>query len=369
MLQDDTMAELAQQTLDTREVLKLDPYNPRLRLAEEGKSQDELIAIMLARFKVEEVGESIVSAGWLNQDPLIAVEEDGEKRIVEGNRRLTAVKLLLNPELAPDNRRNRWRALSSAVRPETREAIKSLNVRLFESRDDPEVSSYIGFRHVTGVLPWPALEKASYIARLAGRGLSYRDLAQKLGSYPSHVRRHHVAFQLVEQAQDWEIDGAAQMGNAFGVLLRSLQTEGVVTFLGIDPSDNTRENLRPVPTGRKEQFQQFIEWTFGTEEKKKILPESRELTNWSKILLSPDAVRYLELTPEPRFAKAWSLSGGEGESLADSLWKASYLLADAVPLVSEHRSEEAILDAARACERFMAQISKTLTADEVTPRA
>jgi hypothetical protein len=355
------MSGFEERTLDALDDLNLDPLNPRLRQEEEGVDQPELIRIMLARFKIEEIAESILAAGWLEQDPLIAVEEAGRIRVIEGNRRLTAVKLLLDPRQAPKARQARWNSLSSELDDQVRQSITALRVRVYQSRDDPEVSSYIGFRHVTGVLPWPALEKASYIARLAGKGASYRELAEKLGSYPSHVARHHVAHQLVEQAKLWEIDGSSEMGNAFGVLLRALQTQGVRTFIGLRQSEEPIENLRPIADRNKEDLQDFVKWTFGTGSSTRVLPEPRELTRWSKILLSPAAVRYLRNADEPRFDRAWARSGGESEAIADALWKAAYLLADVLPLINEHKDEQSIQEAAREFNRYMKQINALVT--------
>jgi hypothetical protein len=229
-------------------------------------------------------------------------------------------------------------------------------VRVYGSRDDKVVTSYIGYRHVAGVLPWPAQEKASYIARLADQGLSYAEIAEKLGSYPGHMRRHHLAFQLVGQAESWQTSGARQMGEAFGVLLRALQTEGIPSFIGLRPAEDPSKNVRPIPDDNKSEFEKFVRWTFGTEEAEKVLPESRELTRWGKILGSAPAIRYLSTANAPRFDRAWSLSGGEAESLSDMLWEASYLLADAVALVPEHLDDTSVVDAIRQCARFMRQI-------------
>ncbi|WAC70207.1 ParB/RepB/Spo0J family partition protein [Microbacterium sp. SL75] len=354
------MPNFETRTLDSLTELRLDPFNPRLRKEEEGSSEAAIVKIMLDRFKVEEVAESITVAGWLEQDPLITVKEDGAYLVVEGNRRLTAVKLLLDPSLAPPTKQARWKQLAGSLRPAVRDEIKSLSVRVYPDRDDPEVSAYIGFRHVTGVLPWPALEKASYIARLASKGASYLELAEKLGSYPAHMARHHLAYQLVEQAQEWDIDGYEQMSNAFGVLLRALQTEGVRSFLELNPASEPFENLAPVPEHKKDAYKDFVKWTFGTDSQARVLPESRELTKWSKILLSPTAVRYLQNAEEPKFEKAWSRSGGESESIAGALWKASYLLADVVPLLSEHVDDPAVRDAAAEAYRYMKQIRSLL---------
>jgi len=80
--------------------LELDPRNPRLALAEEGSSQARLLEIMLDRFKVEELAESILSSGYNTFDPLVGWKDGATIKILEGNRRVAAIKCLLDPELA-----------------------------------------------------------------------------------------------------------------------------------------------------------------------------------------------------------------------------------------------------------------------------
>src|ERR1051325_9176599 len=75
--------------------LKLDPQNPRLSSAEEGSDQPKLIEIMIERFKIEEIAESIIAAGYLPFDPLIGLKENYSVTILEGNRRIAAIQLLL----------------------------------------------------------------------------------------------------------------------------------------------------------------------------------------------------------------------------------------------------------------------------------
>jgi hypothetical protein len=154
------------------------------------------------------------------------------------------------------------------------------------------------------------------------------------------------------------------MGDAFGVLLRALQTEGISDFIGLEAADEPAQNQRPISNGNRENFERFVRWTFGTDETEKILPESRMLTRWGKILSSVAAVRYLSNAREPRFDRAWSLSGGEAEALGDMLWEASYLLADAVALVPEHLDDAAVVDAIRQCARFMRQLEAARSQSE-----
>jgi hypothetical protein len=135
----------------------------------------------------------------------------------------------------------------------------------------------------------------------------------------------------------------------------------VRTFIGLRQSEEPIENLRPIADRNKEDLQDFVKWTFGTGSSTRVLPESRELTRWSKILLSPAAVRYLRNADEPRFDRAWARSGGESEAIADALWKAAYLLADVLPLINEHKDEQSIQEAAREFNRYMKQINALVT--------
>jgi ParB-like chromosome segregation protein Spo0J len=89
-----------------------------------------------------------------------------------------------------------------------RATIEQIEVIVYGDRDAADVAAYIGFRHVTGVLKWPSLEKAKYIARLVeDHGWTYERIAERLGSYPRHVERHYVAYRLVRQVSEEEIPG------------------------------------------------------------------------------------------------------------------------------------------------------------------
>src|SRR5437588_5813091 len=98
----------------------LDPHNPRLSQAEEGQSQPSLLQTMLTRFKLEELAESIVATGYVPFDPLIAFRDGSDIYILEGNRRIAALKLLLDPSLAPDKSRARWQQLNGGLTAERR---------------------------------------------------------------------------------------------------------------------------------------------------------------------------------------------------------------------------------------------------------
>jgi hypothetical protein len=337
--------------------LALDPYNPRLSRDEEGSSQSELLEIMLRRFQLDELAESMIAIGFQPFDPIVVTREKGKLVVLEGNRRVAVLKLLLRPESAPPRYESTWRAYRERLSHEAIDAIHEIGVRVYPRRDSPDVRAYIGFRHVTGVLTWPAFEKATFIAELVERqGWDFRRVAERLGSRAGSVEHHYVARQLVEQARDLEIPGHEQMEQRFGVLLRALQTASIREFLGITYTHDAATERSPVPEAKLQDLRDFVARTFGTDERRRVLPESRRLNDWGKILTSPAALGYMRRAPNPDFDLAFFRSGGQADSLAEALATASDRLQESVPLVSSHIGNPEVEQGVRDCALFLRQI-------------
>jgi hypothetical protein len=338
--------------------LLLDPQNPRLPPSERGKTQERIIELMIERFSISEIAESICSAGFQPIDPFLGFREKAKPYILEGNRRLATMKLLLIPELTPPRHARTWDEYRTRLSEESRKAMQLITVLMYRSRLQADVLAYIGYRHVNGVMSWDAEEKAAYIAQLVENpevGWSYKEIAQKLGSKPAYIEKLYVAHRLVEQAREDHVPGAPEMRANFGVLTRGLQSPGVVKFLGVTFPGDPEKSRRPATTPPRD-LQDFVRWTFGTEDEKPILEDSRDLTRWGQILESQDAVRYLRGTKDPRFERAYGKSGGIKEGLVDSLLAAADRLEEAVPLVRQHRADEQVQRAVERCADYMAQV-------------
>ena len=86
----------------TREglALELDRMNPRIPGIGNGRSTRDIVATLIEHEDVLALAKSIVDFGGLYpNERLIAVDEDRERVVVEGNRRLAALKLLHSPGL------------------------------------------------------------------------------------------------------------------------------------------------------------------------------------------------------------------------------------------------------------------------------
>ena len=82
-------------------LLDFDPHNPRL-LEDLVKKPTEaqVIKAMADMADLSELVESIASNGYIDIEPLIVQSAGTRYVVLEGNRRLAAIRLLQNPDLA-----------------------------------------------------------------------------------------------------------------------------------------------------------------------------------------------------------------------------------------------------------------------------
>ena len=136
--------------------LVLDKENPRLPKSMSNKSEVEIINFFLSDASLLELMLAIGINDFFEGEQLLVVEKNKKYIVVEGNRRLSAVKLLNNPSLA-----NILESKVEKVIEESKYFPTEIPCLVFPSKDD--ILKYLGFRHITGIKPWKLLEKARYI--------------------------------------------------------------------------------------------------------------------------------------------------------------------------------------------------------------
>ena len=162
--------------------LRLDPHNPRIPSAGMDLSERDLIAELVEHDRVYELAKSIAETGYHPIEALIVVEENGQKYVVEGNRRLAALKLLLSPEAAPDrNSENRFQRLSHRSDPKL---LRKVAVVVAPSRS--AAAPVIMARHTQAqVADWKPLMRAKFFWNLALSGLTVDEIVEGY-RVPSH---------------------------------------------------------------------------------------------------------------------------------------------------------------------------------------
>ena len=297
--------------------LYLDPMNPRLgrhRMSRE-TPQDKLLGIM-REWVLDELALSYLeSGGFWSHEPLIVVEEslyDEEHLVVvEGNRRLAALKALkLTSEGEPLSKK--WSSMLEDL-PVPEGLFNRVPYVLTDSRTD--VQAFLGFRHVTGIKQWDADEKAGFIAHLIDdQGMSYQQVARKIGSNTPTVRSHYIAYRVLLQTEETVEDFETEKADKRFTLLRmTLGTEGARQYLQIDNTAEPAAAKQPVPQDRLKNLAHFYYWLFGTSQIPNIVSDTRQVADFGKMLDSDEAIEYLETAKQPKFEVALRISGGDEE--------------------------------------------------------
>ncbi len=308
--------------------LKLDTSNPRFAAYEGGRrSPKNVIRYLLETADLREMVESIAANGYVDLEPLFVVDEDGdgEFTVIEGNRRVAAIRLLRNPDLAAE--------LGVTLPPMTAANAATLSratIRKVASREDAR--QFIGFKHINGPHKWDAFAKGKfaadwYRAELAA-GVTIRDIAQRLGDRHDTILRLVNGIYVLEQAKkeglfDLE-DRSPGRPFFFSHLYTALTRPQYREYLGLDVRWRQSEPVPdPVPSTHLSRLKQVLVWIYGsaTDELEPLIksqnPNIKEL---GEVLVNPIALKRLETTPDLR--KAYSEVTTRIKKFEESLIKA-----------------------------------------------
>ncbi len=240
--------------------LHFDWENPRL--SEYGitsKTPDEqIIEILWEAMDVQELVQSIKASGYFPHEPLIVTKEKDKLIVIEGNRRLAAVKVLLDNRIS---KKNGWeiQTISEAKKKE----LQNLPIFL-GSREDSW--RYLGFKHVNGPAKWTSYAKANYIADVHRKyKTSLEDIAYQIGDRHRTVQRLYRGLMVVEQAEREKVfdrEDGFQQRFYFSHMYTALDYDGFSSFLSLKPEKEESKN--PVPKNKLSELGELCLWLYGS---------------------------------------------------------------------------------------------------------
>jgi hypothetical protein len=243
------------------ERLLLDPNNPRLAEYALGNkpTQQELLKILWQKMAVDELAMSIGARGYFPHEPIF-VEEDGNKLVViEGNRRLAAVMVLLDPEA-------RKRLKITDLPSITPVAVKELRMLPVVRTTRKDLWQYLGFKHVNGPAKWGSYAKAQYIADVRQKfGVPLEVIAEQIGDRNRTVQRLYRAMMVIAQAEGagvFKREDRFKGSFSFSHLYTGLDYEGFKRFLNL--KDESAESSTPVPKNRLPELGELCGWIYGS---------------------------------------------------------------------------------------------------------
>jgi hypothetical protein len=266
------------------ELLRFDPQNPRFPSRFNSHDLNEVLLFMLQDAGLIDLMRSIAKQGFFPGEPLlVSPDPDGGDSliVVEGNRRLAACTLLVNPALAPANEK----AVSEIAAGADLSRVNPVPCLRFNTRE--EILKHLGYRHVTGIKEWDPLAKARFLDQQfelesGSVPVRLRSIARSIGSRSDYVGRLLTAYRLYLVLEDnnfFDIERLTETNINFSLIPSVLAYENIIAYLGLDSSqDIAMEGLN---LGRWEFLAKFI---FAQEKGRTRLGESRNIRQLADIL-------------------------------------------------------------------------------------
>ena len=257
--------------------LRLDRLNPRL-IGEDDRASDEAIVARLYRAAdLDELLQSITANGYMDIEPLVVMDDpearNGELIVLEGNRRLAALRLLREPDLA------RSIAASEGLRiaiPPIADPLRATldEVSVYPVANRERARSFIGFKHINGPAKWDAYAKARFAAEWykeeRSEGVDLAVIARAIGDKHDTIKRMVSAIYVLDQAKNeglFDIEDRHTRKFNFSHLYTALSRSQYMEYLGLgaawarhDPEPNQ------VPRERLEELRKVLVWIYGSRE-------------------------------------------------------------------------------------------------------
>ena len=259
------------------ERLRLDRRSPRWHGGTVAVSDEELVARLYRAAGLGELLQSISANGYMDIEPLLVMgdsdTDDGKLVVLEGNRRLAALRLLRETELAGRIASSQGHRITVPPIAETlRPTLDNVSVYPFASRE--RARPLIGFKHINGPAKWDAYAKARFAAEWykSGRseGIGLADIARAIGDLHDTIRRMVAAIYVLEQARDeglFDVEDRYVGRFNFSHLYAALSRYQYMKYLGLgsawpchDPGPNQ------IPREHLDSLRDVLVWLYGSKQ-------------------------------------------------------------------------------------------------------
>jgi hypothetical protein len=331
-------------------LLEFDRHNPRLVSSDVDLQRASDQVIMCELVKNADIGELITSIStntYLDIEPLIVTQKDtlkpGNYRVLEGNRRLCAIRFLQKPEIARDCRLSMPKDISQDVLDSIQE------VSVYGVNDEQEARAFIGFKHINGAHRWESYAKARFIAQWYQdeykQGITVEDIANKLGDENQQVRSLLSAMLVLQQAEERELfdiqDRTKPGPFGFSHLYTALGRIPYREFIGLEKDWNQQPEPNPVDKEKLDNLAEVLTYIYGSkrdDKKSLIKSQNPDLANLGNVLANSAALHILRTTHD--LSEALDRTRDGSQVFRDALIIAHSRVSDAFSKVNQFKPNE-----------------------------
>lgn len=330
------------------EHLEFDPENPRFSrlFGDKLQPEDEVIQRMIKAENVQELMGSIGEQGYFYGEPLLVAKskvDDGKYTVVEGNRRLAALKLLsgmFGVDPLPSIK---------TLRDSVEHKPTIIPCIIFEERRD--ILRYLGYRHITGAKRWDSLSKARYLKQLQenffdeyARDEQLRAIAREIGSRSDYVAQMLTGLTVYNKAKEdnnfYGLQHVKEEDVEFSLLTTALSYNSLASHIGLksrvdmDASTLNRDNTRDL-----------FSWMYAQDvQGNTTLGESRNLKKLAAVVSNPVSLEVLK--SQGNLDNAYIYSEGPAKAFsrvltdAENMLRSAYVMLPDVKEIGTTHSEQ-----------------------------
>jgi hypothetical protein len=263
------------------DLLDFDPSNPRfgglLKSRDPNEIQKELFG---EPYYAGALVDSLVENGFIDYEPLVVKRSGDRFVVVEGNRRLAAIKeIRANLDKFPNRKSD----------------LDKIPVLVFPDKPDgqqqEEMRVYLGVRHLLGFREWPPFSKARFLENESKADGGLERILKETRMTKQQARRFLVPYRLLIEAGE-----ELPKGEDFWVLGEALQRAGVKSYIQLEVDS---KNLEIVSYSKKH-LGLLLNDLYGPKKQdagrdtdSKVVYDTRDLARFSRVLESPKATSEL----------------------------------------------------------------------------
>lgn len=224
------------------EQLILDEKNPRF-IVPPNPSQQSIVDYLIEYEEVVKLAMSIRDNGGLFAgERVIVYEEDGKYIVLEGNRRVCACKILLNPNLLSNKMPATISEIKDTVSDSLKKEISELYIDVMPSRVNAQSS--LAAKHIEGIKRWSTISKYKFVSLEFSAGRSIEEISMITGITPTKIRNGLKEYRLIEYALNlkyWTEQERREFLN-----LQEIKTTRFTRLFSAKAHDETNMRLREI---------------------------------------------------------------------------------------------------------------------------
>ncbi|WP_423927969.1 hypothetical protein [Candidatus Palauibacter sp.] len=190
--------------------------------------------------------------------------------VLEGNRRLAAIRLFTDHSLAARIRERTGTAIKVPdMPPQYRATLDTASAFCVPDRD--AARSFIGFKHINGAHRWDAFAKARFATKWHREGnVPLEEIARSIGDRHDTIKRMVHAIYILEQAESagvFSVDDRNTTRFSFSHLYTALARATYRRFFGlVDAWTRYEPKTEPIPPDKVDELGEVLRWIYGSKE-------------------------------------------------------------------------------------------------------